>query len=69
LVVVLLSVLSVVSLVGAHTHVNDGGAASPRAPLPPSAKGAASVVFFQCDEMDGREVDPGHQVRAQPWHT
>ena len=34
----------------------------PPPPLPPSPPGAKNIVFFQCDEMDGRTVDPGHAI-------
>eukprot|EP01047_Picozoa_sp_COSAG01_P079359 COSAG01_NODE_15025_length_1383_cov_55.083333_2_plen_352_part_01 len=34
----------------------------PAPPLPPSNPGARNIVFFQCDEMDGRTVDPSHPI-------
>ena len=34
----------------------------PAPPLPPSNPGAKNIIFFQCDEMDGRTVDPSHPI-------
>eukprot|EP01044_Picomonas_judraskeda_P008680 COSAG03_NODE_1007_length_5050_cov_2.052515_2_plen_275_part_00 len=36
-----------------------GSVSGAAGPVPPGAK---NIVFFQCDEMDGRTVDPGHAI-------
>ena len=40
-----------------------GGTPAPPPPLPPPSKrGAKSILFLQCDEMDGRVLDPTHPL-------
>ena len=39
-----------------------GAAAPPAPPRPPAKPGVKNILFLQCDEMDGRILDPAHPL-------